>query len=174
MTKRRRRYIVDQFQKSFVGRMVGYWTLYQFAIWNSVFCWQLIQNGTENPVAQYQQFCYQFWPMWACFVLIVPALIWDANKLYHRVAGPIFQFRKAVRKITFQQPVERITLRKGDELMDFQNEFNSMLDSLEKSGAVNFPGNTREKSSSGDSQEPRVSVVSYDSKSGEATHAARG
>lgn len=51
--------------------------------------------------------------------------------LSHRMAGPVYRFEqtcKAVAKGDFSQ---RVHLRKGDQLMELQDEFNKMMDRVE-------------------------------------------
>lgn len=107
-------------------------------MWNTLFCWQLIRNGRGNLVDQYVQFTYDFSPMLVCFLLFVPAFTWDAMKLFHRVAGPIYRVRRTLQDVTAHNPIRMVTLRKGDDLLDLRDDVNSMLAELARVGAVQF------------------------------------
>ena len=48
----------------------------------------------------------------------------------HKMAGPIFKFEKAFRIIGRGELSHRVFLRKGDMLLDVQNEINAMAQSL--------------------------------------------
>lgn len=48
----------------------------------------------------------------------------------HRLAGPIFHFERSSRIVAGGDLTHRVRLRRGDELVDLQEEFNAMLDSL--------------------------------------------
>ena len=59
------------------------------------------------------------------FVVLISAI------LSHKMAGPVYRFEqtcKAVAKGDFSQ---RVHLRKGDQLMELQEEFNKMMDRVE-------------------------------------------
>ena len=59
------------------------------------------------------------------FVILISAI------LSHKMAGPVYRFEqtcKAVAKGDFSQ---RVHLRKGDQLMELQEEFNKMMDRVE-------------------------------------------
>lgn len=64
--------------------------------------------------------------LYVIFVILISAV------LSHKMAGPIYRFEqtcKAVAKGDFSQ---RVHLRKGDQLVELQNEFNKMMDRVEE------------------------------------------
>ena len=136
MPERRRHKLVDRFQYKLITRMVVYWAVYQVTLWNILFCWKLLESGRGNFFQQYGQFSREFAPMLLCFLILVPAFIWDAVKFYHRIAGPIVRIKKATRDIAEGRPLRHVRLREGDELMELQDDFNDMLDTLSRCGAV--------------------------------------
>jgi nitrogen fixation/metabolism regulation signal transduction histidine kinase len=69
-------------------------------------------------------------------LLLVPMLAADAIYFAHRLVGPLYRFRKTMQTIAAGQPVAPVKLRKGDLLVDFQNDFNAMLAYLEQQGFV--------------------------------------
>jgi methyl-accepting chemotaxis protein len=50
--------------------------------------------------------------------------------LSNKMAGPVYRFEKSARSIAGGDLTHRVRLRTGDELIDLQNEFNAMLESL--------------------------------------------
>lgn len=136
MPERRRRRLVDKFQHKLIVRLVFYVAVYQFTLWNVLFFWRLLQSGGGNFFQQYGQFSREFAPMLLCMLILIPPLVWDAVKFYHRIAGPIFRIKKAVGDIAQGRPLGYVRLRENDELKELQNDFNDMLDSLSRSGAV--------------------------------------
>ncbi|MHB8974155.1 MAG: HAMP domain-containing protein [Pirellulaceae bacterium] len=136
MPERRRRRLVDRFQHKLIVRMVFYGAVYQFTLWNFLFFWRLLQTGGGNLFQQYGQFSKEFAPMLLCMLILIPPIVWDAVKFYHRIAGPIVRIKKALRDIAEGRSVGYVQLRDNDELMELQDEFNEMLDSLSRSGAV--------------------------------------
>lgn len=64
--------------------------------------------------------------IYVVFVVLISAI------LSHKMAGPVYRFEqtcKAVAKGDFSQ---RVHLRKGDQLMDLQDDFNKMMDRVEQ------------------------------------------
>lgn len=51
--------------------------------------------------------------------------------LSHKLAGPIYRFEQSAKVVSGGDLTYRVHLRKGDELMDLQDEFNRMLESLQ-------------------------------------------
>jgi hypothetical protein len=143
--ERRRVKIVDQFQRKLAVRMIVYWLIYQLTLFNFLFCWRLLSEGSGNLLEQYGRFVADYWPIIICFLIVVPALAWDAMKFCHRVAGPIVRFRQISRDIALGKPVRRIKLRDGDELMELQKDFNAMLDRLAADHAIELvaPGSSK-------------------------------
>jgi len=45
----------------------------------------------------------------------------------HKVAGPLYRIRKIVEEVSEGKEVEKIRIRKGDELQDFVEDFNRVL-----------------------------------------------
>ncbi len=159
MPERRRRRLVDRFQHKLIVRMVFYWAVYQFTLWNFLFCWKLLESGRGNFFQQYGQFSREFAPMLLCLLILAPAFVWDAVKFYHRIAGPIVQIKKAIRDVAEGRPLGYVRLRENDELMELQDDFNDMLDSLSRSGAVTLisqlqTGGTNEPNGGGDVNSP--------------------
>ncbi|HAT71883.1 MAG TPA: hypothetical protein DCS63_03610 [Elusimicrobia bacterium] len=63
--------------------------------------------------------------MYMVMVLIVSAVV------SHRMAGPVFKFEKSCATVAEGDLAHRVYLRKGDQLMELQDQFNNMA------GAVN-------------------------------------
>lgn len=49
----------------------------------------------------------------------------------HKLAGPIYRFERSARSVGDGDLTHRVHLRKGDELMDLQDEFNGMVEALQ-------------------------------------------
>ncbi|HXG10718.1 MAG TPA: hypothetical protein VNK04_13255 [Gemmataceae bacterium] len=136
MREERSRIWVDPFQSKLFLRVVGYWLIYQFSLWNCLFAWRLLAEGQGNLLEQYGRFCLEFYPMLLCFLVLVPFFAWDAVRFSHRLVGPISRFRQAMQDIAAGQPVRPIQLRQGDYLSDLQDDFNAMLAALRQRGLV--------------------------------------
>lgn len=134
--ERRKQKFVDPFQRKLAMRMIVYWLFFQFTLLNLLFCWRLLSEGSGNLAEQYGRFLGDYWPVIVCFLLIVPALAWDAVRFSHRFAGPIVRFRQIARDLAAGKPVRRVKLRNGDELLELQTDFNAMLDRLAEDHAI--------------------------------------
>ena len=60
------------------------------------------------------------------FVVLISAI------LSHKMAGPVYRFEQTCKAIAKGDFSQRIHLRKGDQLMELQDEFNKMMDRVEE------------------------------------------
>ena len=135
MEYQRKRFLVDNFQTKLFLRIGMYWLIYQFTTWNILLIWRLLTEGNGDPLGQIRQVFLEQYPTLIIFVLIVPFLCWDAVKFSHRLVGPIKRFRNTFQSVAKGEKVKPIRLREGDFLVEMQNDFNDMLQSLENRGA---------------------------------------
>jgi hypothetical protein len=140
MKEGRKRIWVDPFQSKLFLRVVAYWAVYQFTLWNILFTWRLLERGEGRFLAEYWQFFFDFYPMLLCFLLLVPFFAWDSVRFSHRLVGPIVRFRRSMQAIASGEPVQPIKLREGDYLIDLQDDFNAMLASLQQRALVPTAG----------------------------------
>lgn len=138
MRERRQKRLIDPLQLKIAYRVIGYWILYQFAVWNTLFCWHLVRHGQGSIVSQYIEFSVEYAPILVCFLLYLPAFAWDAMKILHRVAGPVYRVRQTVQDVAAHRPVRMVTLRRGDQLEQLRDDVNSMLVELARTGSVQF------------------------------------
>lgn len=59
------------------------------------------------------------------FVVLISAI------LSHKMAGPVYRFEQTCKAIAKGDFSQRVHLRKGDQLMELQDEFNKMMDRIE-------------------------------------------
>ena len=59
------------------------------------------------------------------FVIVISAI------LSHKMAGPVYRFEQTCKAIANGDFSQRVHLRKGDQFMELQNEFNAMMDRVE-------------------------------------------
>jgi hypothetical protein len=71
----------------------------------------------------------EHWLLLAMPILLFPAILGDMLSLTHQIAGPLVRFGTVLRDLTAGRSVERIQLREGDLLTEFQDTFNEFLDS---------------------------------------------
>jgi hypothetical protein len=132
----RARIWIAPFQTKLFIRFAVYWLLYQVSLWNFLFVWRLFKEGKGDLLDQYGAFFGEFYPVLLSSLVIVPFFAWDAVRFSHRIVGPIYRFQQTIKALAEGKPVRQVKLRQGDYLMDFQNDFNAMLSTLQRQGAV--------------------------------------
>jgi nitrogen fixation/metabolism regulation signal transduction histidine kinase len=134
--KHRKRIWIDSFQTALMIRIAAYLFVYQAAVWAfNAFCDQ-INNAAASIGAEWTFLASSAVRSVLVLLFVVPLLTLDAIRFAHRLVGPLYRFRKAVRSVAAGEPVALIQLRQGDRLLDFRDEFNLMLHALEEKGAV--------------------------------------
>ncbi len=71
------------------------------------------------------------------FVVLISAI------LSHKMAGPVFRFEETCKAIAKGDFSQRVHLRKGDNFMELQDEFNKMMDRVEAEINKNKQGNNQ-------------------------------
>ena len=67
-------------------------------------------------------------------------MAWDTIRFSHKLVGPIVRFRKTMQDIADGKTVRPIKLRDGDYTTEMRDDFNKMLEELQKRGVpVNRP-----------------------------------
>lgn len=125
---------IDRFQTRLAWRIALYLGLLPPVFLNLLFAWTLITEGVHDPVQQFLSLLRQFAPIGVCLVIVLPVLAWDAIRFSHRLVGPLIRFRRAAQAIANGEAVRPIKLREGDYLDEFRDEFNRMLESLQRRG----------------------------------------
>ena len=64
--------------------------------------------------------------IYVVFVVLISAIV------SHKMAGPVYRFEQTCKAIAKGDFSQRVHLRKGDQRMDLQNEFNKMMDRVEE------------------------------------------
>ena len=67
------------------------------------------------------------------FVVVISAI------LSHKMAGPVYRFEQTCKAIANGDFSKRVHLRKGDQFIELQNEFNAMMDRIEAQINKNKP-----------------------------------
>jgi hypothetical protein len=136
MREHRKKIWIDSFQTSLVIRIAAYLFVYQVVVWAFIALCEQISNAlAANGVN---------WPFLAsttvrielALVILFPPLALDIIRFVHRLVGPLYRFRKTIQAIAAGEPVALVQLRRGDLLLDFKDDFNSMLKTLEEKGLV--------------------------------------
>jgi hypothetical protein len=136
MKEQRKRIWIDPFQTGLLTRIAAYLLICQLVIWGFyAFCDQINRvldaMGVEGPFLT-----SALGRTLLAFLILVPPLAVDTIRFAHRLVGPLYRFRKTMQAIAAGEPVALVRLRRGDQLVDFQDDFNAMLRALEAKGMI--------------------------------------
>jgi hypothetical protein len=135
LRNQRKRVWIDRFQTYLSVRIAVYFLLYQVAVWSAVAIGQHI-FPTLREVLGEGVAASSFVFLAGAVVFLGFVFIYDAVILTHRVVGPLYRFRQAIRAVAAGEPVDLLSLRKNDFLQEMKDDFNEMLRVLEERGAV--------------------------------------
>lgn len=132
---RKSKYVNSLLQGNLMLRMVMYWAIYNFALLAALVGESLMRvipdllSGARDY--SFDQFVSEFTdrqsPMLLAMSVLCPILIWDMLRYSHRIAGPLYRFRKALIDHMAGEPLQKIKLRDGDMLLDFQDTWNEFV-----------------------------------------------
>jgi methyl-accepting chemotaxis protein len=130
----RKKVWVDQFQTRLFTRLCAYLAIYLFCLVNLLFVWRLIGEGPGNPLAQYAGVLVDYAPALIILAVMLPFLAYDAIRFSHRLVGPLARIRDVMEAVANGDPVRIIKLRDGDFPIELRDDFNRMLEALQKHG----------------------------------------
>ena len=84
----------------------------------------LVQPSYDQFLPVAASFFYKI-AIYLLFVVIISAI------LSHKMAGPVYRFEQTCKAIAKGDYSQRVHLRKGDQMMELQDEFNKMMDHIE-------------------------------------------
>lgn len=109
----------------FVAVFVG-WIIYHTS-------WSSISNTPDlsiDKLADIFDYVNKLLIQWIVLIIILIALI--SIFVSHKIAGPVYHLEKTAQIIASGDLTQIVKLRHGDELIDLQNVFNTMTESLRK------------------------------------------
>jgi hypothetical protein len=134
MSDDRKKVWIHAFQTRMLLRIGCYWLIYLVVIWNLLFVWRLLVEGPGNLLDQYWRFLQDYSAPLILFLALMPLAAWDAVKFSHRLVGPLVRVRQAVRDLAEGNPVRPLRFRQGDYLGELRDDFNGMLEALQRRG----------------------------------------
>lgn len=135
---RKKKFVSSRIQGRLMFRFALYWTLYHVVLWHAIFVFRYVEyrleaqsTGALVPFRElYGTFVLDYYPVVFCAFAALPIVLLDMLYLTHRVAGPLVRFQRALRELSEGKPVKPVKLRRGDLLLEFQDEFNRYLETL--------------------------------------------
>ena len=134
MSEDRKKVWIDPFQTKLTCRIAGYLVVFFIVFSNFLFAWKMWEEGPTNPWDQFVETLRTNAPAFVLLLVLVPVMAWDTIRFSHRLVGPIVRFRKTMQAIADGEAVRPIKLRDGDYLGEMRDDFNKMLEHLQKQG----------------------------------------
>src|SRR5438105_3328725 len=134
MSDERKKVWIDHFQTKLTIRIFGYLGLFFIVLFNLLFSWKMWSEGPSDPAVQLVDTLWTYAPVFICLLILVPIMAWDTIRFSHRMVGPLVRFRKTMAAIADGEAVRPIKLREGDYLTELRDDFNRMLEQLQKQG----------------------------------------
>lgn len=134
MAEERKKVWIDPFQTKLTIRIASYLVLFFIVFFNLLFSWKMWSEGPSDPARQFLETLEAHLPVFCCLLVLVPIMAWDTIRFSHKLVGPLVRFRKTMQAITAGEAVRPIKLRHGDYLDEMRDDFNEMLEALQKRG----------------------------------------
>lgn len=141
--KRTTRYVSSLIQGRLMWRMTVYWLVYNaaliFVLAGERLIWlvpDLLTGGRPVTASEFLSNFYQVGrPLLIAMAVFCPLMLWDMMRYSHRIAGPLYHFRRAMDAFAAGEKLQRVRLREDDLLEEFQNTFNRLVDRVNKEQA---------------------------------------
>jgi sensor histidine kinase YesM len=134
MGEDRKKVWVDRFQTRLTLRIAGYLAVFLFVFTNFLFAWKMWDEGPIDPWGQFVDTLRSNLHVFVLLVILVPVIAWDSIRFTHKLVGPLVRFRNTMQDVAAGEPVHPIKLREGDYLTEMRDDFNVMLEELQKRG----------------------------------------
>jgi|CXWL01.1.fsa_nt_gi hypothetical protein len=153
--KQRKNYFVSlPIQGSILARCADYWFVYHLFLWHVMFAYSVIRYQGElafggQPqtfLELYASFARQNYTMLLCSIAVFPVLAWDLTYFTHHIAGPLVRLRNELYRLSHDESVEPVRLRKGDLMQEVISAFNLYVEHL-NSSRTNHPTSVNSGSS---------------------------
>ena len=134
MAGARRRIWIHSFQTHLMLRTVCYPAVFLAGLGTALWAWNTVCVALEGT-SEGQMAGMLAIPVICTFGLMLAAMIYDAVKFTHRFIGPLHRVRVTLRALADGKQVKPIKFRDGDYLSEVRDDFNAMLDTLQRRGA---------------------------------------
>jgi hypothetical protein len=134
MAEERKKVWVDRFQTKLTLRIAGYLVVFFVVFSNCLFAWKMWDEGPIDPAAQFVDTLRSNAHVFVLLLVLVPVMAWDTIRFSHKLVGPLVRIRRTMQAIADGQPVRPIKLREGDYPTELRDDFNKMLEELQKRG----------------------------------------
>lgn len=125
--KRRQLFVDPKVQGALLGRLLGYWAIYVFAIAVLTLGWEVLTNPPAPFLVHARNVWYDCMPIFAASCVLLPFLATDIVRLSNRFCGPLVRVRDGLRGLARGEEVAHVQFRKHDFWKDLGDEFNAVV-----------------------------------------------
>jgi hypothetical protein len=131
----RKKIWIDKFQTVLSLRIVGYFIVYQIAVW--AFAITDLRIGPRVAQTMGKDWAASLELLLALTIVGLGGLfVLDAVKTAHKIVGPVYRIRQSMKAIAAGESLDYVRLRKDDMMLELRDDFNEMLRALVERGAV--------------------------------------
>jgi hypothetical protein len=137
--QRKKHFIDSRVQGALARRIILHWLVFVLVTSVVAFVVQVLSDPFRGLSSHLSDLWWSQGPFLLVMVFLLPVFVMDAVKLSHRFAGPIFNLRRAIRKVAEGETPRKLKFRQADFWHDLADDYNAMLTKLgaledEKSG----------------------------------------
>lgn len=130
---KRRQLLVDpKVQGALLTRTVVYWGYCVLGAWSFVCLWKMVTSPASGFDVQFDESLFYCGPIAVATLVMLPLVLLDLARLSNRFAGPLFRLRRDLRRLANGEPVSPIKFRKHDYWRETGEEFNAVLDRVQR------------------------------------------
>src|SRR5436190_24167365 len=128
--RRTKRFIDSRVQGALARRIIFHWLVFVLVTSAVAFVVQVLSDPFRGLSSHLSDLWWAQGPFLLVMVFLLPVFVMDAIKLSNRFAGPIFNLRRAIRKVAEGETPRKLKFRQGDFWHDLANDYNTMLSKL--------------------------------------------
>src|SRR5215212_4251898 len=127
---RKKNFIDSAVQGALVRRIIFHWLVFMLVTSVVAFVLQVLADPFRGLTSHLQDLWWAQGPFLLVMVFVLPVFVMDAIKLSHRFAGPIFNLRRAIRKVADGEAPRKLKFRRDDFWHELAEDYNTMLSKL--------------------------------------------
>jgi nitrogen fixation/metabolism regulation signal transduction histidine kinase len=127
----RKKHFIDlNVQGALSRRIIFHWLVFMLVTSTVSFMLQVLSDPFRELSAHLKDLWWTQGPFLLVMLFLLPVFVMDAIKLSHRFAGPIFNLRRAIRRVAEGESPRRLKFRSNDFWQDLAADYNAMLTRL--------------------------------------------
>lgn len=130
---RKRIFIDSKVQGALLRRCIIHWVVFGFAALGLLMPLHYMMGGPEGRLSVDLSSVWNHYKLLVVVLLVMlPVFLYDLVRLSHRFAGPITRLRNEMHRAALGEKVKPIHFREDDFWQELAEEFNALLDRIEK------------------------------------------